>query len=215
MELTDNLKLPIPGPDDQGAVALYLETLARAADAKLGAYQDELNTFIKAPVAINVAQSVEVISFDFEYTVQSDIFSVAAGPAVVYNNFPPRSASTYTGDFCQPGWWSIGAAEIVSVLTSGTDNNKPYIYVLEVMSDLVVPGQTTKLFRDTRLYIDSSTGGDIGQITGVCYIPPDAPDAYVRLRMWHSQTATRQVSAGTVGWRAYLGSGDAAQKASL
>jgi len=222
MELTDFLKLPMPGPDDTGATAAYLQRLAREADARMGQYEDELNAATRPYVSVCRALNGDTISGRFEYTVQSEIFA-NTGSSVVYSNFPtyddPRWVMEGFSNFPVPGWWSIGAAKITSPQPTGITNNSVFAYILEVRSTDLNPGRETTIYRTTRTYADSQTGSESGEIYGTFYLPPGARNNYVRLFMYHDArngsnvALDRSIDPGTVGWRLFLGSGDVAQRA--
>lgn len=210
MDVTENLALPIPDDDDTGATALYLEALARAADDKLGAYQDELNGFLKPYYSVCQATG-DTISPGVEYAALPDLWSNSGG-TVIDSNFPV--AGSFTGSFPRPGWWAIGALRLGSSPASGTVNNQGMNWILEAFSYDIVPGQTTTLMRETRVYLDSNTSGEFAEVHGTVYVPPGVT-AWAGLKLFHQHAVDRVISSGSVGYRYYIGSGDAAQRMGL
>lgn len=212
MDMTPNFQLPIPGPDDYGATALYLETLARKADGQLAGQQDELNGFLKPLTHLIQAPSSDTVSFAFEYPFQSALWAndTTGSPAILFSNFPP--AGSYGGNFPAPGWWSFGVSQISSNTTANSTNlSKGFAVILEAYSFNIVPGQETVLARIVRPYFETNTGGEMSQVMGTVFVPPGV-EVFARVKMYHEYTVVRTVAAGSVSWRTYLGTGDATRK---
>lgn len=205
MDLTPNFKLPLAGADDTGATALYLEALARKIDTEFQAERVALDGVLRPLVHVGVSTGTDAISGNFENSVFGLWDNLTTGPTVAYTNFPP--STTYKGDFPLPGWWSFGAANLVHTLASGTADQSGTCVILEANSFDVVPGRFTNLLRETRVYLESNTGGEICEISGTVYLPPGV-SALADLKLYHEHAVNRNVSAGTVYWRAYLGAGE-------
>lgn len=209
MDLTEHLKIPFPEEEDQGAVALYLETLARKAEAVLGQYEDEADDFLKPPTIVNVSTTTDAINSGFEYLVPftGNPF-VNSGDTVVYSNFPPEWSTNNSSSLPAPGWWAFGASNIGNTMSVVT-NNAPYSLILEVESWDITPAKFTDFYRVERNYYESNTAGEFNEIHGVVYVPPGV-DAEVRLKMYHQHTGgvVRNIQVGIVTYRTFLGSGD-------
>lgn len=217
MKLTDRLKFPFPEEEDTGAVGLYLETLARQAEAALGQYEDEVNGFLGAWTTVNVTSVTDTVSAGFEYDIPfggGNPFR-NTGPTVVYTNFKPEWLTANTVGLPTPGWWAIGATKITTTMSTVTDN-APYSIILEASSWDIEPGVNKAFYRVERNYYESNTGGDHGDIHGIVYVPPGV-EADVDLKMYHLHTGgvTRNLAAGIVTYRTFLGLGDVNGRAGL
>lgn len=211
MNLTDNLKLPFPGEDDTGATALYLETLARAVDAKLTAYRDAWDGYNKPPCIITqtTVSDQAYTSYATEQAVLSELWTYTGTP-VIYSNLP-AGLGYADGDFPVAGWWHFGVYKASSTISSPQDNVGTEV-ALVAYSTEINPGVETELVRVQRPYFDSNTSGEHFEISATVYVPAGAV-VRAEFRNFHAMTVPRVYPAGAVGFRYYLGSGDIAQKA--
>lgn len=212
MDTTDNLKFLIPGEDDTGATALYLEALARQFDTKAQQYREAFNDFVKPPVIVTQSQSSDTALPNIldDQHLFSDLWAYSGG-SVVYSNLPAGLGFS-DGDFPVPGWWLFGAYRVSSTI-NGAANNQPTLLALYAESPDAKPGQDTVLHRVDKALYESTTSGEHWEIFTTVYVPPGIR-VYANLTAQHSMVGiTRTFQAGAVGVRLYLGSGDTAQKA--
>ena len=182
MNLTDHLKIPFPEEEDQGAVALYLETLARKAEATLGQFEDEVDGFLEAWTMVNVTVDTDAVSQGAEYYIPfGGSPFVNTGSTVTYTNFKPEWQTANSPSLPTPGWWAFGATNIGNTMSVVT-NNAPYSVILTAESWDVLPGNYAPFYRVQRNYYESNTGGEFNEIHGVVYVPPGV-DADVHLKM--------------------------------
>lgn len=209
MDLTEHLKIPFPEEEDTGAIALYLESLARKAEAVLGQYEDEVDGFLESYTMVNVTTSTDSVSQGFEYNIPfgNNPF-VNTGASVVASTFKPEWLTASSPSLPTPGWWAFGATKISSTMSTVV-NNAPYSLILEAASWDISPGVYTAFHRVERNYYESNTTSDHGDIHGIAYVPPGVA-ADVDLKMFHLHTGgvVRNIAAGIVAYRTFLGTGD-------
>ena len=197
-------------PDDYGATALQMQSLANAIDAQLTSQAAEFNQFLTAPTALATTTTIQTGIPTFGATVGA---AGAGDYALTFANytpvdFPPFGAIFANGFLNFPtdrsGWYHVGA--YVPMTASGAITALSYrLLELNVGSNTLVPN-TTKTF--ATFHFDTSTGGEHLMTQGVVEVSGEGTFS-LWARASHANVAsTMNVPVGATIWLHYLGPSD-------
>jgi hypothetical protein len=191
---------------DYGAVALWMQATATAAEAALGAQLDEFNGFLSAPTAIittTVAQT-GITNGTLTTLGGGGQFAVTFANYTL-NEVPAFGQTLATGSLAFPldkrGWYHVGAYIPMTAsggVTAGSSRQAEMIF--QQGSPTVIP--TT--IRVTRT--ESNTAGEHLIISGTFLAPSSGGliSAYITL-LSANAASTVTVPAGAMIWLTYLG----------
>lgn len=202
MKLTSAFSIPCPDDDDTGAMALYMESLARKIDTEIQTQYDELTSFFTPPTAIFNNGFTDTYNPGAEVI----IFALFAS-GLTYSKLPAGVSAT---KLSVPGWYAAGGYIRTVANATITDNSAIHFHI-DVNSYDIAPGEKTRLARFTTTSYESSTGGEPQVNSGTFYIPPGVT-AELEGVFYHNNAGTRSLAANSKAWYTWIGTGDVTAK---